>query len=87
MSAAAAFDAVDDRAWQADIDLKVMAAIRLCRLVILHMKRRSGGRIINVTTVGGKAPGSRSLPITVTRAAGINLNQGAGQRVPPDGSW
>src|SRR2546428_687714 len=35
----------------------------------------SGGRIINVTTVGGKAPLARSLPTSVTRAAGINLTK------------
>ena len=39
------------------------------------MKRRGGGRIINVTTVGGKAPLARSLPTSVSRAAGINLTK------------
>ena len=74
-SAAAAFEQVDDQAWQADLDLKLMAAVRFCRLVIPHMRRRGGGRIINVTTVGGKAPAARALPTTVTRAAGINLTK------------
>ncbi len=85
-AAAAAFEQVDDRAWQADLDLKLMAAIRFCRLVIPHMRRRGGGRIINVTTVGGKAPAARALPTTVTRAAGINLtkalaNEHAGDKI------
>ena len=74
-SAAAGFEQVDDRTWQTDLDLKLMAAIRFCRLVIPHMKRRGGGRIVNVTTVGGKAPAARSLPTSVTRAAGINLTK------------
>jgi NAD(P)-dependent dehydrogenase (short-subunit alcohol dehydrogenase family) len=74
-SAAAGFEQVDDATWQADIDVKLMAAIRFCRLVIPHMKRRGGGRIVNVTTVGGKAPVPRSLPTSVTRAAGINLTK------------
>jgi NAD(P)-dependent dehydrogenase (short-subunit alcohol dehydrogenase family) len=74
-SAAGAFEAVDDATWQTDIDVKLMAAVRFCRLVIPHMKRRGGGRIINVTTVGGKAPAARSLPTSVTRAAGINLTK------------
>ncbi len=74
-SAAAGFEQVDDRAWLADIELKLLAAIRFCRLVIPHMKRRGGGRIINVTTVGGKAPAPRALPTSVTRAAGINLTK------------
>ena len=74
-SAAAPFEKVGDEAWQADFDLKVMGAVRMCRLVIPHMKQRGGGRIINVTTVGGKAPRAEGLPTSVSRAAGINLTK------------
>jgi len=74
-SAAAAFEKVDDETWQADWDLKVMGAVRMSRLVIPHMKKRGGGRIVNITTVGGKAPQPRALPTSVTRAAGLNLTK------------
>jgi NAD(P)-dependent dehydrogenase (short-subunit alcohol dehydrogenase family) len=74
-SAAAGLEAIDDQTWQTDIDLKLMAAVRFCRLVIPLMKQRGGGRIVNVTTVGGKAPLPRALPTSVTRAAGINLTK------------
>jgi NAD(P)-dependent dehydrogenase (short-subunit alcohol dehydrogenase family) len=74
-SSAAGFEAVDDQTWVADLELKLLGAIRFCRLVIPLMKARGGGRIINVTTVGGKAPVARSLPTSVTRAAGINLTK------------
>jgi NAD(P)-dependent dehydrogenase (short-subunit alcohol dehydrogenase family) len=74
-SAAGAFETVGDETWQADFDLKLMGAVRMCRLVIPHMKQRGGGRIVNVTTVGGKAPAARGLPTSVTRAAGINLTK------------
>ncbi|MBI4560871.1 MAG: SDR family oxidoreductase [Candidatus Rokubacteria bacterium] len=84
-SAAAAFEAVDDRAWHQDLELKLMAAVRCCRLVIPHMRSQGGGRIINVTTVGGKAPGARALPTTVTRAAGINLTKALATEYAPDG--
>jgi 3-oxoacyl-[acyl-carrier protein] reductase len=84
-SSAAAFEAVDDRAWQEDWDLKVMAAIRFCRLVLPHMKARGGGAIVNVTTVGGKAPAARALPTSVTRAAGINLTKSLANEYAPDG--
>jgi len=70
-SAAAGFEKVDDATWQTDFDLKLMAAVRFCRLVIPIMKQRGGGRIVNVTTVGGKAPRPQALPTSVTRAAGI----------------
>jgi 3-oxoacyl-[acyl-carrier protein] reductase len=74
-SAAAGFEQLDDAAWLADLDLKLMGAVRFCRLVIPHMKKRGGGRIVNVTTVGGKAPAPRALPTSVSRAAGINLTK------------
>ena len=84
-SAAAGFEQVTDATWQEDIELKLMAAVRLCRLVIPHMKRRGGGRIVNVTTVGGKAPAARSLPTSVTRAAGINLTKSLANEYASDG--
>lgn len=83
-SAAAGFEHVDDAAWQTDLDLKLMAAVRFCRLVIPLMRRRGGGRIINVTTVGGKTPAARALPTSVTRAAGINLTKSLANEYAPD---
>lgn len=74
-SAAAPFESVDDAAWQADLDLKLMAAIRTTRLVIPGMKAAGGGRIVNVTNIGAKQPGASSLPTTVSRAAGIALTK------------
>jgi len=82
-SAGAAFETVDDAAWQADFDLKVMAAIRLSRLVLPHMKQRGGGRIINVTNIGGKAPRAQGLPTSVSRAAGINLTKSLANEYAP----
>src|SRR5258705_13861254 len=83
-SSAASFEKVDDATWEADIQVKLMAAIRFCRLVIPQMKTRGGGRIINVTTVGGKAPAARALPTSVTRAAGINLTKTLPNEYAPD---
>ena len=74
-SAGAGFEQVSDEAWHADLELKLMAAVRMCRLVIPHMKRHGGGRIINVVNTGGKAPRAQGLPTSVSRAAGINLTK------------
>ena len=74
-SAAAPLAEVSDEAWQADWELKVMAAVRMMRLVLPSMQRQRDGRIVNITTVAGKAPRPRGLPTSVTRAAGINLTK------------
>ena len=74
-SAAGLFEDVSDAEWAADLDLKLYAAIRCSRMVLSYMKDQEGGRIINVTHVGGKTPGSRSVPTSVSRAAGIALTK------------
>ena len=48
------------------------------------MKQRGGGRIINVTNLGGKAPAASGLPTSVTRAAGINLTKSLANEYAPD---
>jgi NAD(P)-dependent dehydrogenase (short-subunit alcohol dehydrogenase family) len=58
--------------------------VRLCRLAILHMKKRGGGRIINVTNLGAKAPAAGGLPTSVSRAAGINLTKSLSKEYAPD---
>src|SRR5690606_11423540 len=82
-SAAHSFDALDDAAWQADWDLKVMGAVRMTRLVLPHMKKQRDGRIVNITTVGGKAPRAKGLPTTATRAAGLNLTKSLANEYAP----
>ena len=84
ISAASGLLEVDDATWQFDIDLKLMAAVRLCRLVVPIMKERGGGRIINVTNLGGKSPAAKGLPTSVTRAAGINLTKSMSKEYAAD---
>jgi NAD(P)-dependent dehydrogenase (short-subunit alcohol dehydrogenase family) len=69
------FEKVDDAMWAVDLDLKLMAAVRLCRKVLPQRKARGGGRIVNITTIGGKQPGATQMPTAVTRAAGLALTK------------
>jgi NAD(P)-dependent dehydrogenase (short-subunit alcohol dehydrogenase family) len=69
------FEEIGDEVWQADLDLKLFAAIRLARLVLPQMKERRWGRIVNVLNVGAKAPRATSAPTSVTRAAGMALTK------------
>ena len=71
-SAAMAFEKVTDEQWQADLDLKLFAAIRLTRLCLPQLRQRQGA-IVNVLAISGKQPGARSVPTSVTRAAGMAL--------------
>jgi len=74
-SKAMPFATITDEVWQADLDLKLFAAIRTCRLVLEGMKARRWGRIINVLNIGAKAPRAGGAPTAVSRAAGMALTK------------
>ena len=83
-SATGEFESVTDAAWQADFDLKLFGAIRLVRLAIPHMKQQGGGRIVNITNIGAKQPRAKSMPTTVTRAAGLAFTKALSKEFAPD---
>ena len=83
ISHAKAFDTVTDEDWQGDLDLKLFAAIRLCRLALPGMRERKWGRIVNVLNIGAKAPGADSTPTSVSRAAGLALTKAMSQGERP----
>ena len=74
-SRAKSFETITDEEWQEDLDLKLMAAIRLCRAALPGMKKRKWGRIINVLNIGAKAPRAAGAPTVVSRAAGLALTK------------
>ena len=85
ISHAKAFDTVTDEDWQGDLDLKLFAAIRLCRLALPGMRERKWGRVVNVLNIGAKAPGADSTPTSVSRAAGLALTQALSKENAPHG--
>jgi NAD(P)-dependent dehydrogenase (short-subunit alcohol dehydrogenase family) len=80
-----AFESVTDGAWQADLDLKLFAAIRQIRLAAPSMKARGGGRIVNVTNIGAKQPDAHTLTTTVSRAAGLAMTNALSREYAPHG--
>lgn len=69
------FESLTDEAWQADLDLKLFAAIRLTRLAWPQMRARRWGRVINVLATTAKTPSANSAPSSVSRAAGMALTK------------
>ncbi len=69
------FTSITDEQWQYDIDLKLMAAVRMSRLVFPGTKERKWGRIINMLNTFAKSPTAGSAPTSVTRAAGMALTK------------
>jgi NAD(P)-dependent dehydrogenase (short-subunit alcohol dehydrogenase family) len=69
------FSELTDEQWEADLQLKLMASVRLTRLVWGGMLERRWGRVINVLNTYSKAPVGGSAPTSVTRAAQLALTK------------
>lgn len=74
---------ITDALWEDDLNLKLMAAVRLCRGVLPGMQQRRWGRIINVLNIGAKAPLATSTPTSVSRAAGMALTKALANEYAP----
>src|SRR5215475_11028699 len=76
-SATGRIDQISDDDWIADLELKVLAAVRCTRLAVPHLIAAGGGAIVNVLSVGAKAAGASSMPTAASRAAGLAVTKAA----------
>ena len=83
-AAARAFASVSDAEWEADLQLKLFAAIRASRQAF-PMLKEVGGSVVNVLAIGAKTPGANSTPSSVSRAAGLALTKALSKEWGPHG--
>ena len=83
-SMAKSFEDVSQEDWEFDFELKVWGAVRLIQESIPQMRKVGGGRIINVTNLGGRTPGPSSMPTSISRAAGIAITKGLSKDLAKD---
>lgn len=79
------FAAADDDYWQADFELKLLAAIRGSRMALPLFARNGGGSIVNVLSIYAKFQPVRSMPSSVYRSAGLALTNGMSKELAADG--
>ncbi len=75
---------VDDEAWRADYELKVIAALHLSRRV-LDPLAENGGALLNVLAIMARTPGANSTPTSASRAAGLALTKALAAEAAPRG--
>ncbi len=63
-----------DDAWREDLELKVIAAVRLARLCLDDLAA-TGGSVLNVLTIMARTPPADSTPTAASRAAGLALTK------------
>jgi NAD(P)-dependent dehydrogenase (short-subunit alcohol dehydrogenase family) len=83
-ASAGSIETIADETWESDVQLKLMAAVRLTRLA-LPLLRASQGAVLFTLAVSAKAPGGSSEPSSVTRAAGMALMKALSKELAPDG--
>jgi NAD(P)-dependent dehydrogenase (short-subunit alcohol dehydrogenase family) len=83
-ASAGALESLDDATWESDVQLKLMAAVRLTRLALPHL-RAAKGAVLFTLALAAKAPGAASEPSSVTRAAGMALMKALSKELAPDG--
>ena len=83
-ASAGALETINDATWEADFQLKLMAAVRLTRLALPEL-RANGGAVLFTLAMAAKAPGGSSEPSSVTRAAGMALMKALSKELAPDG--
>ncbi len=82
-ASAGAIESIEDATWDSDFQLKLMAAVRLTRLVLPRL-RETQGSILFTLAIAAKAPGGSSEPSSVTRAAGMALMKALSKELAPD---
>lgn len=80
----APFHELDDGDWLRDMDIKLFPAIRLIQAALPAMRQRRSGSIVNVLSIGGKQPGAKTLPTSLTRAAGMALTKALSKELAAD---
>ena len=71
-----------DAAWQAAVELNVLATARFSRLVVPEMQKVGGGAIINISSIWGRETGGTAT-YNAVKAAGISLTKSLARELAP----
>jgi len=82
-ASASTLESTTDEQWEEDFALKVMAAVRLSRLLLPSMVE--GSSIINVLAISAKTPGPSTQPTSASRAAGMAITKSLSKELGPRG--
>jgi len=71
-----------DAAWQAALELNLLAAVRLSRLVAPAMQQAGGGAIVNISSIWGRESGGTAT-YNAVKAAEISLAKSLSRELAP----
>jgi len=73
-----------DADWHAGIMANLLSTVRLCRATVPHMRRRGGGRIVNITSYTVKQPLPNLVLSNAVRLAVVGLAKTLAAELGPD---
>lgn len=79
------FTALTESDWRDAIDLLLLSVVHLCHAAVPHMKKRGGGRIINITSISSKQPVAGLVLSNVLRPAVAGLSKTLSNELARDG--
>jgi 3-oxoacyl-[acyl-carrier protein] reductase len=74
-----------DEEWEAMLNIHLMACVRTCRLIVPQMLENKWGRIINMSSMYGIAPGTGVTDYNAAKAAVINYTRSLAMEYSKDG--
>ena len=74
-----------DENWDRVMDLNLTAVFRLCRAVVVPMRERKSGAIVNIASIAGKEGNPSLIPYSVSKAGVIALTKSIAKEVILDG--
>jgi NAD(P)-dependent dehydrogenase (short-subunit alcohol dehydrogenase family) len=80
---AGGYAALDDRAWQKELDLNLMPAVRLDRALLPAMLTRGTGVIVHVTSIQHELPLPESTTAYAAAKAALSLSSQRGRARSP----
>jgi len=78
------FESFDEAAWQSAFDLNLLSFVRMCRLVIPHMRATGSGRIINIISLSVKTYLANSVLSTSMRMGVVGMAKMLSNELAPD---
>jgi NAD(P)-dependent dehydrogenase (short-subunit alcohol dehydrogenase family) len=73
-----------DAEWQADFELKLLAAVRLVRTALPLLRAAGGGSVLSVLSIFARFQPAKSMPSSVYRSAGLALTKGLSNELAAD---
>ncbi len=78
------FETLTDDDWLADLEVKLLSAIRCSREALPHLRTAGGGRIVNIGAIQARAPDPAFFATSVNRAAGNSFTKTLALEVAKD---